>query len=52
MELTYLKESQEAKYSLMLMNRTLRNHLRNINKQAEKMLFQHVNDMAKAEGIT
>ena len=48
----YLKENRPAVINVMRMKRTLKPYLEEANEHAEDTLFQLVNQMAKAEGIT
>ena len=48
----FLKENKPTVIYLMRMKGTLRSYLREVNDQAEEMLFQLVNQMAKTEGVT
>ena len=50
MRLTYLKETQKAQYSIMLMNGTLNSHLHEIDEQANTILEQTVKAFAEADG--
>ena len=47
----YLKQNQPTTINVMRMNGTLESYLRQVNDDAENMLFQTVNQMAKAEGV-
>ena len=48
----YLKENKPTTVSVMRMNGSLKQYLRNVDEQAEEMLFQLVKQMAKSEGVT
>ena len=48
----YLKATKPTVINVMRMNGTLNSYLKSVNEQAEEMLFQLVNQMAKAEGVT
>ena len=48
----FLKDNKPTVVNVMRMKGTLRSYLREVNDQAEEMLFQLVNQMAKAEGVT
>ena len=48
----YLKERHQALYMALLLSGKLNDHLSEIDTQAEDMLFQLVEQMAKQEGIT
>ena len=48
----YLRKSKPTVINVMRMNGTLNSYLREVNDQAEEMLFQLVKQMAKAEGVT
>ncbi len=48
----YLMKNKRALFNIMLTKGTLYQHLAEIDKQAEKLFFQLIDDMAKAEGIT
>ena len=48
----YLKANKPTVINVMRMNGTLNDYLKGVNEQAEEMLFQLVNQMAKAEGVT
>lgn len=47
----YLKQNQPTTINVMRMNGTLENYLKQVNQDAEDMLFQTVKQMAKAEGV-
>lgn len=48
----YLLRNKEPIYTAMLLSGKLNAHLEEIDRQAEEMLFQMVDQMAQAEGIT
>ena len=48
----YLKENKPNVINVMRMNGRLQSYLREIDDQAEEMLFQLVKQMAKNEGVT
>ncbi len=48
----YLMKNKRVLFDIMLTKGTLFQHLAEIDKQAEEMLFRLIDDMAKAEGIT
>ena len=48
----YLKATKPTVINVMRMNGTLNSYLKSVDTEAEEMLFQLVNQMAKAEGIT
>ena len=48
----YLKKNKPTVINVMRMNGTLNSYLKSVDTEAEEMLFQLVNQMAKAEGIT
>ena len=48
----YLKQEQPITIYVMRMNRTLESYLKQVNQDAEDMLFQLVKEMAKDEGVT
>lgn len=48
----YLKENKPTVINVMRMNGTLNDYLKGVNVQAEKMLFQLVEQMKQAEGVT
>ena len=48
----YLMENKHVTFNIMQGNGTLWKHLPDIDKQAEDMFLQLVNDMAKSEDIT
>ena len=52
MHYQYLKEAKPSVVSVMRMKGTLRSYLADVNKQAEDMIYDLVNQMAKNEGIT
>ena len=47
----FLKQNQPTTINVMRMNGTLEKYLRQVNDDAENMLFQTVKQMAKAEGV-
>ena len=47
----YLKENKPTTINVMRMNGNLKPYLREIDEQAEEMLFQLVKQMAKDEGV-
>ena len=47
----YLKENKPTVVNVMRMNNTLKQYLREVDEQAEEMLFQLVKQMAKDEGV-
>ena len=47
----YLKANKPSVINVMRMNGTLNDYLKGVNEQAEEMLFQLINQMAKAEGV-
>ncbi|MBP5237152.1 MAG: TnpV protein [Clostridia bacterium] len=47
----YLKENKPTAVNVMRMNGNLKSHLREVDEQAEEMLFQLVKQMAKDEGV-
>ena len=51
MHYQYLKENKPTVVNVMRMNGNLKSYLREVDEQAEKMLFQLVNQMAKDEGV-
>ena len=52
MYLDYLRNYKRITYSGLLISGKLKEHLENIDRQAEEMLFQLVEQMKQAEGIT
>ena len=48
----YLKENKPTTVNVMRMNGSLKQYLREVDEQAEEMLFQLVKQMAKDEGVT
>ena len=48
----YLREHKEPIYTGMLLRGSLNSHLEEIDKQAEKMLIQLIEQMASKEGVT
>ena len=47
----YLKENKPTVINVMRMNGSLKQYLREVDEQAEEMLFQLVKQMAKDEGV-
>ena len=47
----YLKENKPTTVNVMRMKGTLKSYLREVDEQAEEMLFQLVKQMAKDEGV-
>lgn len=47
----YLKQNQPTTINVMRMNGTLESYLKQVNDDAEDMLFQTVKQMAQAEGV-
>ena len=47
----YLKENKPTVVNVMRMNGNLKSYLREVDEQAEEMLFQLVKQMAKNEGV-
>ena len=47
----YLKENKPTVVNVMRMNGSLKQYLREVDEQAEEMLFQLVKQMAKDEGV-
>ena len=47
----YLKENKPTVVNVMRMNGNLKSYLREVDEQAEEMLFQLVKQMAKDEGV-
>lgn len=47
----YLKENKPTTVNVMRMNGKLKSYLREVDEQAEEMLFQLVKQMAKDEGV-
>ena len=48
----YLKKNKPTVINVMRMNGTLNSYLKSVDTEAEEMLFQLVNQMKQAEGIT
>lgn len=48
----YLKEHRQTLYTALLLSGELNDHLSEIDTQAEDMLFQLVEQIAKREGVT
>ena len=51
MHYRYLKENKPTVLSVMRMNGNLKSYLREVDEQAEEMLFQLVKQTAKDEGV-
>ena len=51
MHYRYLKENKPTVLSVMRMNGNLKSYLREVDEQAEEMLFQLVKQMAKDESV-
>ena len=51
MHYRYLKENKLTVVSVMRMNGNLKSYLREVDEQADEMLFQLVKQMAKDEGV-
>lgn len=51
MRMSYLKEHRKGLYSEMLLNRTLQNHLAEIDEVAKRRIEEMVDHCAKLEGI-
>ena len=49
--LQYLRRCKKATYTALLIEGKLPDHLADVDKQAEEMLFQLVKQMAKDEGV-
>ena len=47
----YLKENKPTVVNVMRMNGNLKSYLREVDEQAEEMLFRLVKQMAKDEGV-
>ena len=47
----YLKENRPTTVNVMRMNGTLNSYLRDVNEQADEMVFQLVKQLAKQEGV-
>ena len=47
----YLKENKPTVVNVMRMNGNLKPYLREVDEQAEEMLFQLVKQLAKGEGV-
>lgn len=47
----YLKENKPTVVNVMRMNGSLKTYLREVDEQAEEMLFQLIKQMAKDEGV-
>lgn len=52
MYLDYLRNHKRVTYSGLLLSGKLKEHVENIDRQAEEMFIQLVKQMAKAEGVT
>ena len=50
--LTYIREHKKLLHTKLMLNGTLYDHLAEINKRAEEMFFELVNQMKAREGIT
>ena len=50
--LTYIREHKKLLHTKLMINGTLYTHLAEINRQAEDMFFELVNQMKAREGIT
>ena len=48
----YLKENRPTTISVMRMKDALNSYLREVNDQADEMVFQLVKQLAKQEGVT
>ena len=48
----YLKENKPTTVNVMRMNGSLQTYLREVDEQAEEMLFHLVKQMAEDEGVT
>ncbi len=48
----YLMKNKRVLFNIMLAKGTLYQYLAKVDKQADEMFFQLIDDMAKAEGIT
>ena len=51
MHYQYLKETKPTLVNVMRMNGNLKSYLREIDEQAEEMIFRLVKQMAKDEGV-
>ena len=51
MHYRYLKENKSTVVNVMRMNGNLKSYLREVDEQADEMLFQLVKQMAKDEGV-
>lgn len=49
--LRYLKQCKKTTYTALVIKGELPDYLADVNEQAEEMLFQLVNQMAKSEGV-
>lgn len=50
--LRFLKENKKAEYTVMFMNGTLNNHIKEIQKIVEERLNSIINQITKQENIT
>ena len=48
----YLRKNREPIYTAMLLSGKLNAHLEEVNRHAEEMLFQLVDQIAQVEGVT
>ena len=48
----YLKENRPTTVNVMRMSGMLNSYLRDVNEQADEMVFQLVKQLAKQEGVT
>ena len=48
----YLKENRPTTINIMRINGTLNSYLREVNDQADEMVFQLVKQLAEREGVT
>ncbi len=48
----YLMKNKRVLFKIMITKGTLYQYLAEVDKQAEKMFFRLIDDMAKAEGVT
>ena len=48
----YLKENKSSVIGVMRMKGTLNSYLKEVNEQADEMVFQMVKQLAKQEGVT
>ena len=49
--LRYLRQCKKTTYSALVIKGELPDYIADVNEQAEEMLSQHVNQMAKDEGV-